>query len=292
MVHFDQSGHFIAPFHLTKLLSPVPLFCILYQTCSGLGQISSADCIIPFREWNFQNFNPEFLLNRKCSLLIWQSCALAAPGGPWCLHVTFAPRWPDNHNFYAGHSRCYRFRTLGFGQFFLEQSLIWKLNHSITWMSIIIFFVRKILISFFWRIPRLHQQLIFITSLSKMKLGAEATCTMCWQLSMTGFDKRIQVSFNLFVLYKIFYSSLFGVQIGLISSKSHINTCCLSQNYGTPQTAPPPPTHTHTHTITTSNFPFYCEVLRATRVFKRWASRGHKISGHTCTWGWILKSSD
>ena len=97
MVHFDQSGHFIAPFHFTKLLSPVLLFCILCQTFSGLGQISSADCIIPFREWNFQNFNPEFLLNRKRSLLLWQSCALAAPGGHWCLHVTFAPRWPDNH---------------------------------------------------------------------------------------------------------------------------------------------------------------------------------------------------
>ena len=26
---------------------------------------------------------------------------------------------------------------------------------------------------------------------------------MYWQLSMTGFGKRIQVSFNLFVLYKI-----------------------------------------------------------------------------------------
>ena len=22
---------------------------------------------------------------------------IAAPGGHWCLHVTFAPRWPDNH---------------------------------------------------------------------------------------------------------------------------------------------------------------------------------------------------
>ena len=65
---------------------------------------------------------------------------------------------------------------------------------------------------------------------------------------MTGFDKRIQVSFNLFVLYKIFYSSLFGVQIGLISSKSHINTCCLSQNYGTPPSGGGGgDTHTHTH---------------------------------------------
>ena len=27
----------------------------------------------------------------------WQSCALAAPSGHWCLHVAFACRWPDNH---------------------------------------------------------------------------------------------------------------------------------------------------------------------------------------------------
>ena len=74
----------------TALLHPMPTF-------SGLGQISSADCIIPFREWNFQNFNPEFLLNRKHSLIIRRSCAQAAPGGHWCLHVTLAPRGPDNH---------------------------------------------------------------------------------------------------------------------------------------------------------------------------------------------------
>ena len=105
---------------LTSLVISLPLSiwqtCCLYyrsycRTCSGLGQISSADSTIPFREWNFQNFNPEFLLNRKRSQLIWQSCALAAPGGHWCLHITFAPWWPDNHN-YAGNPRFYRFRTV------------------------------------------------------------------------------------------------------------------------------------------------------------------------------------
>ena len=49
---------------------------------------------------------------------------------------------------YAGHPRFYGFRTLGFLQFFLQQSLMWKLNHFIPWMSLVTF-VPLILIFFF-----------------------------------------------------------------------------------------------------------------------------------------------
>ena len=142
----------------TALLHPMPTF-------SGLGQISSADCIISFREWNFQNFNPEFLLNRKRSLIMRRSCALAAPGGHWCLHACNSCSQGTRQS-YAGHPRFYGFRTLGSLQFFLQQSLIWKLNHS---MPLVIFV--PLVFIFFWRIPRLHQQLMFIMSLSQMKLG-------------------------------------------------------------------------------------------------------------------------
>ena len=58
------------PFHLTKLLSPVPLFCILLtriitkRTVAWFGSVQP-ECIIPLGTWNFRNFKPEFLLNRK-----------------------------------------------------------------------------------------------------------------------------------------------------------------------------------------------------------------------------------
>ena len=63
VVHFDRSGHFgrsdrNVPFHLTKLLSPVPLFCILLtrtitkRAVAWVGSVQP-ECIVPLR--NFRN---------------------------------------------------------------------------------------------------------------------------------------------------------------------------------------------------------------------------------------------
>ena len=75
-VHFDRSGHFgrldrKIPFHLTKLLSPVPLFWILLtktitkRAVAWVGSVQP-ECTVPLGTWNFRNFKPEFLLNGKC----------------------------------------------------------------------------------------------------------------------------------------------------------------------------------------------------------------------------------
>ena len=60
-----------SPFHLTKLLSPVPLFCILLAA----GTISKhpvawngsvkPEWTVPLGTWNFWIFKPKFLLNGK-----------------------------------------------------------------------------------------------------------------------------------------------------------------------------------------------------------------------------------
>ena len=78
VVHFDRSGFFgrsdrNVPFHLTKLLSPVPLFCILLtriitkRVVAWIGSMQP-ECTVPLGKWNFQNFKPGFLLNEKCPL--------------------------------------------------------------------------------------------------------------------------------------------------------------------------------------------------------------------------------
>ena len=70
---FDWSGHFgqldrNVPFHLTKLLSPVLLFCILLTrtitkcAAAWVGSVQ-LEGTVPLGTWNFQNFKPEFLLN-------------------------------------------------------------------------------------------------------------------------------------------------------------------------------------------------------------------------------------
>ena len=74
-IHFDRSGHFgrsdlNVPFHLTKLLSPVPLFCILLaktttkRAVAWVGSVQP-ECTAPLGKWNFRNFKTEFLLNGK-----------------------------------------------------------------------------------------------------------------------------------------------------------------------------------------------------------------------------------
>ena len=75
VVHFDRSGHFgrsdlNVPFHLTKLLFPVPLFRILLTrtiTKRAMAWVGSVqpECTAPLGTWNFRNFKPEFLLNGK-----------------------------------------------------------------------------------------------------------------------------------------------------------------------------------------------------------------------------------
>ena len=65
VVHFQSVGN--VPFHLTKLLSPVPLFCIMFTrtitkravACVGFAQ---PECTVPLDTWHFRNFKPEFLL--------------------------------------------------------------------------------------------------------------------------------------------------------------------------------------------------------------------------------------
>ena len=73
VVHFDCSGHFgwsdqKVPFHLTKLLSPVPLSCILLMrtiTKCMVAWVASVqpECAVPLGMWNFRNCKPDFLLN-------------------------------------------------------------------------------------------------------------------------------------------------------------------------------------------------------------------------------------
>ena len=75
VVHFDQSGHFgrsdrNVPFHSTKLLSPVSIFCLLLtrtiteRAAAWVGSVQ-AKWIVPLGAWNFWNFKQEFLLNGK-----------------------------------------------------------------------------------------------------------------------------------------------------------------------------------------------------------------------------------
>ena len=75
VVLFDRCGHFgrsdrNVPFHLTKLLSPVPLFCILLartitkRAVAWVGSVQP-ECTVPLGTWNFRNFKPKFLLNGK-----------------------------------------------------------------------------------------------------------------------------------------------------------------------------------------------------------------------------------
>ena len=163
VVHFHQSGHFIAPFHLTKLLSLLPL---LLQNMQWLGSDKFSWLYHSIQRVKFPKFQSWILLNRKCSLLIWQSCALAAPGGPWCLHVTFAPRWPDNHMQgildFMGSEHWAPF-NFSYSKASYENEITPSHECHSSFLFPWFWF-------FFWRTPQLHQQLMFIKSLSKMKL--------------------------------------------------------------------------------------------------------------------------
>ena len=69
VVHFGRSGHFgrsdrNALFHLTKSLSPVPLFCILTRTITkcAVAWVGSVQpkCTVPSGTGNFRNSNRNF----------------------------------------------------------------------------------------------------------------------------------------------------------------------------------------------------------------------------------------
>ena len=70
-VHSFRSVRPKSPFHLTKFVSPVPLFCILL----AVGTISKhavawngsvkPEWTVPLGTWNFRIFKPKFLLNGK-----------------------------------------------------------------------------------------------------------------------------------------------------------------------------------------------------------------------------------
>ena len=75
VVHFDRSCYLgqsdrNVPFHLTKLLSPVPLFCILLTrtitkcTVAWVGSVQP-ECTVLLGVWNFRNVKPEFWLHGK-----------------------------------------------------------------------------------------------------------------------------------------------------------------------------------------------------------------------------------
>ena len=67
---FDRSGHLgrsdrNVPFHLTKLLFPVPLFCILLtrtmtkRSVTWIGSVQP-ECTVPLGTWDFRNLKPIF----------------------------------------------------------------------------------------------------------------------------------------------------------------------------------------------------------------------------------------
>ena len=67
--HFGRSDRNV-PFHLTKLFSPAPLFCVLLTsiiTKSAVAWVGSVqpEYTVPLGAWNFRNFKPEFLWNGK-----------------------------------------------------------------------------------------------------------------------------------------------------------------------------------------------------------------------------------
>ena len=76
VVRFDQSGHFnqsdrTIPFRLTKLLSPVLLFCILLtriitkRVVAWVGSVQPECTVLLGKRNNFRNLKPEFLFNGK-----------------------------------------------------------------------------------------------------------------------------------------------------------------------------------------------------------------------------------
>ena len=80
-------------FNLTKLLSPVPLFCILLTRTITKRAVAwdgslQPECTVPLGTWNFRNFKPEFLFNEKrprCANLLFSGFVSFRVSGFWVL---------------------------------------------------------------------------------------------------------------------------------------------------------------------------------------------------------------
>ena len=71
--NFGQSDRNV-PFHLTKLMCPVPLFCFLLTrtiTKRALAWVGSLqqECTVPMSTWNFRNFKPESFVEWKALMV-------------------------------------------------------------------------------------------------------------------------------------------------------------------------------------------------------------------------------
>ena len=107
VVHFDRSGHFgrsdrNVPFHLTKLLSPVPLFCILLtrtitkRAVAWVGSVQP-ECIVPLR--NFRNVEWKAPMVSEYKGRNLEATVLYAPSTQTCICFNlemrfFPPVWP------------------------------------------------------------------------------------------------------------------------------------------------------------------------------------------------------
>ena len=80
-------------FNLTKLLSPVPLLCILLTRTITKRAVAwdgsvQPECTVPLGTWNFRNFKPEFLFNEKrprCANLLFSGFVSFRVSGFWVL---------------------------------------------------------------------------------------------------------------------------------------------------------------------------------------------------------------
>ena len=86
--------------YLTKLLSPVPLFCILLTKSDkpNAGWLGPGLCnriTVPLDTRNFRNFKPQFLLNEKCTRSkFW--CRLSE--NPWLASLIYSIYYLHKHH--------------------------------------------------------------------------------------------------------------------------------------------------------------------------------------------------
>ena len=109
VVHFDRSGHFgrshrNVPFHLTKLLSPVPLFCILLtrtitkRVVAWVGSVQP-ECIVPLR--NFRNVEWKAPMASEYKGRNLKATVLYAPSTQTCICLKLEMRF-----FFSGLACC------------------------------------------------------------------------------------------------------------------------------------------------------------------------------------------
>ena len=79
VVHSDRSGHFgrsdrNVPFHLTKVLFPVPLYCILLTRTTTRHTVACVEsvqpvCTVPLGTWNFSKFQTRIFVEWKAPIV-------------------------------------------------------------------------------------------------------------------------------------------------------------------------------------------------------------------------------